>query len=432
MKQLTPAFLSDLDRSRRSRPRSPRLKSRTGSRPPPRHRPRRAAARRRTAARDEPRRARDRRVGGPVAEPRPLVHRRRRRRLVLGQAAARDRRARSAQQRLHAAATGAGGVERGRSLLPLRFVHRVQGAAAPAAGEAPARRAASRSRRSTRPRRRCPRICSCASASSSRASAGSTRPTRTPGTSSTSRWRSAACSAPTATAASGFELSYLTPLPWYAELVGSMTHDSALEISHAGNLQGDGGAEAVLLAVRRLVADVGPVGHRRVRPERARRSRRALQDWRHRRLSQVPAAVSGGSYTIVSLQAEWFYRRRDVVLVPPAAGRETLHDTGGFAALFWRFAQRWAAAARWELGTPSRNGAGVVTPHCGVGRSDVHRHRVHRRRAARVGQPDLLAHRVLAHPPAGRRDAAGGRAGYRVVGLTAFEFAVGAHGAHAF
>ena len=77
--------------------------------------------------------------------------------------------------------------------------------------------------------------------------------------------------------------------------------------------------------------------------------------------------LSGGSTTIVSLQAEWFYRRRDVVVMPPGIGRETLHDTGGFAALFWRFAQRWATAARWELGTPSRNGAGVVTPHCGMG-----------------------------------------------------------------
>ena len=36
----------------------------------------------------------------------------------------------------------------------------------------------------------------------------------------------------------GFELSYLTPLPWYVELVGSMTQDSALDVSHSGNLQG--------------------------------------------------------------------------------------------------------------------------------------------------------------------------------------------------
>src|SRR6266700_394495 len=157
----------------------------------------------------------------------------------------------------------------------------------------------------------------------------------------------------------GAELSYLTPLPWYVEALASVTHDSAMVVSHPGNFQLTGavkqffplsddwslmwGLSAAGGSDPSVPAD--PVGRARIGGSDLYLKYRPLGEGRH---------------TIVSLQAEWFYRRRDV-------GAATLHDTGGFAALFWRFAQRWATAARWEMTTASRNGAGLVTtPACAI------------------------------------------------------------------
>ncbi len=229
----------------------------------------------------------------------------------------------------------------------------------------------------------------------------------------------------------GFELSYLTPLPWYVELVGSMTHDSALDISHAGNLQGT-------VAVKQFfsLSDdwsllwglSGIIGSDPSAPDDPDgRSKIGGTDVY---LKYRP--LSGGSYTIVSLQAEWFYRQHDVLMAPPATARETLHDTGGFAALFWRFAQRWATAARWELGTPSRDSAGVAMPLCAAGEltclEPEFTNNVQRVSANLTFWPTEFSRIRLqgaATLPGGGQDTV-----WAV--LTAFEFAVGAHGAHAF
>ena len=57
--------------------------------------------------------------------------------------------------------------------------------------------------------------------------------------------------------------------------------------------------------------------------------------------------ISRQSHTIVSLQAEGITRRRQ------SAGPDgaTLVDTGLYGQLFWRFAQRWATAARYDYVT---------------------------------------------------------------------------------
>lgn len=230
----------------------------------------------------------------------------------------------------------------------------------------------------------------------------------------------------------GFELSYLTPLPWYAELVGSMTHDSALAISHAGNLQG-------MVALKQFFALSddwslmwglsGIIGSDPSEP--ANPDGRSKIGGTDVYLKYRP--LSGGSTTIVSFQAEWFYRQRDAAMTPPLVGRETLHDTGGFAALFWRFAQRWATAARWELGTPSRNAAGVVMPHCGLDDATTcadlsFTDNVQRVSANLTFWPTEFSRIRLqsaATLPGGGQDTE-----WSV--MTAFEFAVGAHGAHAF
>jgi hypothetical protein len=58
--------------------------------------------------------------------------------------------------------------------------------------------------------------------------------------------------------------------------------------------------------------------------------------------------------TVVSLQAEWLYRRRQV----PG---DLLSDHGGFVQGRWRFAKRWATSLRWEYGSPAYGDDGSVT-----------------------------------------------------------------------
>jgi hypothetical protein len=63
--------------------------------------------------------------------------------------------------------------------------------------------------------------------------------------------------------------------------------------------------------------------------------------------------ITFGSYTIVSLQSEWIYRRRDEL-------GGALWDVNGYAQLFWRFAQRWGAGLRYEYGSPAHGAAGAT------------------------------------------------------------------------
>ncbi len=56
---------------------------------------------------------------------------------------------------------------------------------------------------------------------------------------------------------------------------------------------------------------------------------------------------------VVSLQSEWFYRRRQIP-------DELLQDFGGYAQALWRFAERWSVAARYEYGSPAYGDGGDV------------------------------------------------------------------------
>ena len=158
----------------------------------------------------------------------------------------------------------------------------------------------------------------------------------------------------------GAELSYLTPLPWYVEALGSITHDSSLDVGSPRNLQ-------ATLAIKQFfpLSDdwsllwglSGAGGSDPSAPADASGRAELVGSDVYLKYRPLGGGGDGGGHTIVSLQAEWFYRRREL----PG---DTLRDTGGFAALFWRFSQRWATAARWELGTPARNDAGAVAPRC--------------------------------------------------------------------
>lgn len=223
----------------------------------------------------------------------------------------------------------------------------------------------------------------------------------------------------------GGELSYLTPLPWYVEVLLSLTHDSAMAVTGWGNLQLTGAIKQFFPLSDDWSLMWGLSGAGGSDPgapaDAAGRARIGGSD-----LYLKFRPLGEGRHSIVSLQAEWFYRRRDV------AG-ETLHDSGGFAALFWRFAQRWATAARWELGTPTRNGAGtIVTPACPTddpacidGAFAANLQRVSANLTFWPTEFSRLRLQGATTLPGGGRDSQ-----WSV--MTAFEFAVGAHGAHAF
>jgi hypothetical protein len=56
--------------------------------------------------------------------------------------------------------------------------------------------------------------------------------------------------------------------------------------------------------------------------------------------------ITRASYTTVSLQSEWLYRRRQVP-------EDVLQDVSSYTQLVWRFAMRWATGARWDFGSPA-------------------------------------------------------------------------------
>jgi hypothetical protein len=233
----------------------------------------------------------------------------------------------------------------------------------------------------------------------------------------------------------GAELSYLTPLPWYVEALGSITHDSSLDVSSPRNLQ----ATLALKQFFPLSDDwsllwglSGAGGSDPSAPADASgRAELAGTDVYLKYRPLGGGGGEGGSHTIVSLQAEWFYRRREI----PG---DTLRDTGGFAALFWRFSQRWATAARWELGTPSHNNAGAVAPRCATtpaGQADD-TSCIDFRFTSNVqritGNVTFWATEFSRLRLQSSMTLPGAGSDPQWAILSAFEFAVGAHGAHAF
>jgi hypothetical protein len=163
----------------------------------------------------------------------------------------------------------------------------------------------------------------------------------------------------------GVEASWLSPLPWYLELVGSVT-DASGEASARSFLGSAGGGvtspfdfqftgavkqffplsdDLSLLWGLSAANGPNPTGYRN----------RTDVFGTDVYLKYRP--VSGGSTTLVALQAELFYRRRQVP-------QDVLSDLNGYGQVLWQFAQRWAAAGRYEFGSPARglNGALAEDP----------------------------------------------------------------------
>ena len=150
----------------------------------------------------------------------------------------------------------------------------------------------------------------------------------------------------------GVELSWLTPLPWFVELVGSSTmaegdgtnrsflNDSELRVKGPKDL-------AYLAAAKQFfpLSDdwslgwglSGAFGPNPTGP----RNRSAIYGsdvyLKYRPITRESALIA-------SLTSEWFYRRRQI----PG---DIAQDVSSYTELFLRFAQRWATAARYEYGT---------------------------------------------------------------------------------
>jgi hypothetical protein len=224
----------------------------------------------------------------------------------------------------------------------------------------------------------------------------------------------------------GLELSYLTPLPWYVELVGSLTDAAGegtarsfyggedLGVRTPADLQATVAAKQFFALSDDLSLAWGLSGAFGPNPT----GYRNRTDVYGSDLYLKYRPITTGSHTIVSLTAEWLYRRRQV----PG---DLLHDASGYATLFWRFAQRWAAAVRYEHGSPTWNQAGQV------GADDLdpfwkgHRQRVSA--AATFWPTEFSRLRLQASS-----DHLGWSGQTTWAVFAAAEFVVGAHGAHAF
>jgi hypothetical protein len=216
----------------------------------------------------------------------------------------------------------------------------------------------------------------------------------------------------------GAELSVLLPLPWYVELVGSAT-DAAGEGTARSFYGGDDlGVNSPLdLQYTGAVKQFFPVSDNwslswglsyATGPNSTGRDNRSEVYGTDLYLKYRP--ITEGSYTAVSLDAEWLLRRRQV----PA---RVLQDHGLYAYLFWRFALRWAAAGRYE--TVSGVAGDSLDPEW-----EGTRHRVG---ANLTFWPTEFSRLRLQYD----YDLPAWRSGCHGVFL-ALEFAVGAHGAHKF
>jgi hypothetical protein len=225
----------------------------------------------------------------------------------------------------------------------------------------------------------------------------------------------------------GTELSWLTPLPWYVELIGSITDATgeATARSFLGasgdrvlsplDLQLTGALKQFFPLSDDLSLMWGLSGATGPNPTGYRNRTDVLGTDVYLRYRPI---TDGGNPTLITLQTEAFYRRRQV----PG---DVLTDINLYAQAVWRFNLRWATGVRYELGTPARGqgGAAVTDPLDPDWTED--RHRV----SANVTFWPTEFSRL-------RLQAATDRVGWRESPdysvFLAFELVSGAHGAHAF
>jgi hypothetical protein len=221
----------------------------------------------------------------------------------------------------------------------------------------------------------------------------------------------------------GVELSILTPLPWYVELVGSATNADGIRSFYGDQNPGvdSPGDLAYMAAIKQFfpLSDDWSLAwgnSAAFGPNATGRDNRSEIYGTDLYLKFRP--ITYQSYTIVSLQTEWMYRRRQV----PA---DFLSDVAGYAQLFYRFEQNWATALRYEYGSPAWNTSGDVVPDPLDPEWTDARHRL---AADLTYYPSEFSKLRLQ----GSGDFPGFRPDPIWAVFLAAEFAVGAHGAHVF
>lgn len=154
----------------------------------------------------------------------------------------------------------------------------------------------------------------------------------------------------------GAELSYLTPAPFFLELVASATaadgEGTARSFFGAADLPVETPLDVVALFAAKeffeLSHDWSLATGQTVMtgPNGTGHDNRTDIYGVDAYLKYRP--ITRGSHTIVSLQTECFLRRRQIP-------DRLMSDLSGYAYLFWRFAQRWGTAARYEYGSAARD-----------------------------------------------------------------------------
>jgi hypothetical protein len=139
----------------------------------------------------------------------------------------------------------------------------------------------------------------------------------------------------------GVELSWLTPLPWYVELVGSTnTIEGGPKVQDPFDLQWLAALKQFFPLSEDLSLSVGVSAA--TSPNTTGRANRTDLYGADLYLKYRP--ITEESTLIISLQSEVFYRRRQIP-------EDLLSDVNAYAELFVRFAQRFGVAGRFELGT---------------------------------------------------------------------------------
>jgi len=222
----------------------------------------------------------------------------------------------------------------------------------------------------------------------------------------------------------GMELSYLTPLPWYVELVASATEaagEATARSFYGGQDLGVDVPKDLLYvgAIKQffplsddwslLIGVSGAFG-----PNGSGRSNRSEVYGMDVYLKY--RSVSEGSTKYFAVQSEWLYRRRQVP-------EDVLADVSGYAQAIYKFAQRFSVGARYEYGSPARGSDGDVAsdpldPEWTDDRT---------RLAANVTHYPSEFSRVRLQ---GSRDMGLGEPVW--AGFLALEVLIGSHGAHAF
>ncbi|MFY1825133.1 zinc-regulated TonB-dependent outer membrane receptor [Myxococcus fulvus] len=159
----------------------------------------------------------------------------------------------------------------------------------------------------------------------------------------------------------GVELSWLTPLPWFVEVTGSLT-DATGEATARSFLASSGDrvlspldlqATGVVKQFFPLSDDLSLMWGLSTATGPNPTGYRNRTDIFGTDLYLRYRPITEASNTLVSLQVEALYRRRQV----PG---DVLTDFNSYAQLAWRFSQRWATAARYELGTAAKGEDGQV------------------------------------------------------------------------